>query len=402
MGSIPVWMWPNAAMLTAVGVYLWWRLVVGTTHQGQLRPPHRHRGRRHRGAARPVDADRSVRPADDGATGIAWPGWLAYGLIVFLATATLLTEPVRIFWWFRRGRARLPAKRAADKLFAQEFPVADKPFAQEDRSPHRSHRIGGCSCTGRWPSGSAVSAPLSPGSRPARRRRDRTFAGWRSHPRPSPERGRDAVALVSDLHLGCVMRRDFCRSVVDLVNAQQPDLVLLVGDLTDGRWPARRGPAPLSELRSTEGTFFVTGNHEFYFDPDGWLDVHPAARHHGAGQRGRSSAACCWPECRTSRADRAGAVPTWTPRCRPARARPTGDHDEPLAEPGYDAIDRDVELMVSGHTHGGQFYPAAFHGGATNPALTGLQWIDDRRSTSPTGRVSGDRSPGWVRRRTSR
>ena len=69
MGSIPAWMWPNAGMLTAVGVYLWWRLVVGTT-----RP---HSSARRIGTVvavvvvllGPVDADRSVRPADDGATG---------------------------------------------------------------------------------------------------------------------------------------------------------------------------------------------------------------------------------------------------------------------------------------------------------------------------------------------
>ena len=43
MGSVPVWVWPNAGMLVAVGVYLWWRLVLGTTRPHSLSPQGRHR-----------------------------------------------------------------------------------------------------------------------------------------------------------------------------------------------------------------------------------------------------------------------------------------------------------------------------------------------------------------------
>jgi predicted MPP superfamily phosphohydrolase len=39
----------------------------------------------------------------------------------------------------------------------------------------------------------------------------------------------------------------------------------------------------------------------------------------------------------------------------------------------YDAVDRHVDLMVSGHTHGGQFYPAALIIAATTPVLSGLK-----------------------------
>ena len=62
------------------------------------------------------------------------------------------------------------------------------------------------------------------------------------------------IALVSDLHLGSITGRDFCRSVVDLVNAQQPDMVLLVGDLTDGS-AAELGEdlRPLADLRLARG-----------------------------------------------------------------------------------------------------------------------------------------------------
>src|SRR6476646_8225945 len=200
MGSIPAWIWPNAGMLTAVGVYLWWRLVVGTT-----RP---HSSARRIGTvvavivvllapltligqyAMPMTAQRVI----------AWPGWLAYGLIVFLATATLLTEPVRIFWWFRRRRARLPAMRATDKPVAQDDPVA---------APHSPDRrlflqramavgIGGVSLlTTGFAARSAVGGTNV-------RRVAIAIPGL------PPEAVGMRIALVSDLHLGSVMGRDFC------------------------------------------------------------------------------------------------------------------------------------------------------------------------------------------------
>ena len=378
MGSIPAWIWPNAGMLTAVGVYLWWRLVVGTT-----RP---HSSARRIGTvvavivvllapltligqyALPMTAQRVI----------AWPGWLAYGLIVFLATATLLTEPVRIFWWFRRRRARLPAMRAADKPFAQEVPVADKPFAQNDpvaapQSPDRrlflqramAVGIGGVSLlTTGFAARSAVGGTNV-------RRVAIAIPGL------PPEAVGMRIALVSDLHLGSVMGRDFCRSVVDLVNAEQPDAVLLVGDLTDGTVvELGEDLRPLSELRSVEGTFFVTGNHEFYFDPDGWLAFIPqlgitVLENEGVPLRGLLLAGVQDIAGRPS--GRGPDMDAALSTRRPGQPVIMMSHQPNLV---YDAIDRDVQLMVSGHTHGGQFYPAAFVTAVANPALTGLHWID--------------------------
>ncbi len=82
------------------------------------------------------------------------------------------------------------------------------------------------------------------------------------------------VALVTDIHAGAVRSADFTREVVDLVNAEQPDLVAISGDLVDG--PAERyGPevAPLADLRAPLGVYAVTGNHEMYRDTANWLEV---------------------------------------------------------------------------------------------------------------------------------
>ena len=181
------------------------------------------------------------------------------------------------------------------------------------------------------------------------------------------------IALVSDLHLGSITGRDFCRSVVELVNAQHPDMVLLVGDLTDGS-AAELGAdlRPLADLSSPEGTYFVTGNHEFYFDPDGWLAFIPqlgirVLANEGVTVRGLLVAGVH---------DIAGAPSGRGPDMDAALAtRADGQpvvmlsHSPNLV---HDAADRGVDLMVSGHTHGGQFYPAKWIIALTSAALSGL------------------------------
>src|SRR6478735_8440622 len=366
MGSIPAWIWPNAGMLTAVGVYLWWRLVVGTT-----RP---HSSARRIGTvvavivvllapltligqyALPMTAQRVI----------AWPGWLAYGLIVFLATATLLTEPVRIFWWFRRRRTG-SANQIAGEPSAASDPVEAPPSPDRRLFLQRAMAvgIGGVSLlTTGFAARSAVGGTNV-------RRVAIAIPGL------PPEAVGMRIALVSDLHLGSVMGRDFCRSVVDLVNAEQPDAVLLVGDLTDGTVVELGDDLrPLSELRSVEGTFFVTGNHEFYFDPDGWLAFIPqlgitVLENEGVPLRGLLLAGVQDIAGRPS--GRGPDMDAALSTRRPGQPVIMMSHQPNLV---YDAIDRDVQLMVSGHTHGGQFYPAAFVTAVANPALTGLHLID--------------------------
>lgn len=384
MGSVPFWVWPNAAMLTLAGVYVWWRLVYGTT--------------RPRSVARRVGTGLAVVVILLGPLAligqyalpmsaqrvIAWPGWLGYGLMIFLVTATVLTEPVRIFWWFQRRR------RAAAQAVPVTAPAGPPVTAAADRPDVGGTADGTADATRPAPDrrlflqralavGIGGVAALTTGiaARSAVGGTNVRTATIAIPGLPAEAVGM-RIALISDLHLGSVLGRDFCRSVVDLVNAQQPDAVLLVGDLTDGN-VSELGEdlRPLSDLRPTEGTFFVTGNHEFYFDPDGWLDFIPqlgirVLANEGVQLRGMLLAGV---------QDIAG---------RPSGRGP--DMDAALATrlPGqpvimmshqpnlvYDAIDRNVQLMVSGHTHGGQFYPGAIVIAATNPALSGLHQLAD-------------------------
>jgi predicted MPP superfamily phosphohydrolase len=374
-------------MLTAVGGYLWWRLVHGTT--------------RPRSAGRLFGTIIAVIVVMLGPSAligqyalpipvqrvIGWPGWLCYAFVVFLAVATLLTEPVRLFWWWRRRHATPALDPSAAAVNAGPSNAGSLNAGSSNAGPSNA----GPSITGRshaepqsperrlflrrcLAGGIGVAAVIATGfgartavGDPNVRRQRIAIVGL------PPQAAGMRIALVSDLHLGSINSVDFCRGVVELVNSQQPDIVLLVGDLTDGT-AAELGAdlRPLADLRSPEGTYFVTGNHEFYFDPDGWLALIPqlgirVLANEGVNVRGLLLAGVH---------DIYGKPTGRGPDMDAAlQTRVDGQpvlmmsHSPNLV---YDAADRGVDLMVSGHTHGGQFYPAKWLVQATSAALSGL------------------------------
>jgi uncharacterized protein len=82
------------------------------------------------------------------------------------------------------------------------------------------------------------------------------------------------IVQLSDMHLGPIHRQRFAKMVVRLANAQQPAAVFVTGDLFDGGGrELHKLAAPLNDLRSTHGTFFITGNHETYVGLDRTLDA---------------------------------------------------------------------------------------------------------------------------------
>jgi len=80
------------------------------------------------------------------------------------------------------------------------------------------------------------------------------------------------IVQISDIHVGPTIRRAYVQAIVDVVNRQQPDLVAVTGDLVDGSVAELASHvAPLAQLRSRHGSFFVTGNHEYYAGARPWL-----------------------------------------------------------------------------------------------------------------------------------
>jgi predicted MPP superfamily phosphohydrolase len=81
-----------------------------------------------------------------------------------------------------------------------------------------------------------------------------------------------SIAQISDTHVSATVRRPEMQAVVDLANGLRPDLIAFTGDLVDGHVEHRGDDvAPIADLSAPDGVYFVTGNHEYYWDLEGWL-----------------------------------------------------------------------------------------------------------------------------------
>ncbi|MCD8554985.1 metallophosphoesterase [Seleniivibrio sp.] len=81
------------------------------------------------------------------------------------------------------------------------------------------------------------------------------------------------IAQISDLHVGPTIGRRFAQTVVNRVNLLDADVVALTGDFADGHVKdLKKDIAPIAELKSKYGVYYVTGNHEYYWDAVGWVE----------------------------------------------------------------------------------------------------------------------------------
>ncbi|KAA0935466.1 metallophosphoesterase [Streptomyces apricus] len=186
------------------------------------------------------------------------------------------------------------------------------------------------------------------------------------------------IAVVSDIHLGPVLGRGFAQKVVDTINSTQPDLIAVVGDLVDGS-VKDLGPAaaPLAQLKARHGSFFVTGNHEYFSGAEEWV-----ARVRDLGLRPLENARTELPHF-----DLAGVndVAGEDEGQGPDFVKALGDRDRDrtcvlLAHQPvqiHDAVDHGVDLQLSGHTHGGQLWPGNLIADLANPTLAGLERYGD-------------------------
>ncbi|MDB6097193.1 MAG: metallophosphoesterase, partial [Francisellaceae bacterium] len=79
------------------------------------------------------------------------------------------------------------------------------------------------------------------------------------------------IVQITDLHVGPLHKGDWLKKIVDKINALKPDLIVITGDLVDGSvTELHQHIAPLADLKALYGTFFVTGNHEYYSGVEEW------------------------------------------------------------------------------------------------------------------------------------
>ena len=207
-----------------------------------------------------------------------------------------------------------------------------------------------------------------------------------------------SIAQISDVHVGPTIKRGFVEGIVRRVNELKADLIAVTGDLVDGSVQQLSAhTAPLAGLTARHGAYFVTGNHEYYSGERAWTEEirrlglrvlkneHVVLKHDGASlilagvtdysahhfdpaQRSDPAAAL-----RGAPLD-AGAKVLLAHQPSSAMA---------AANAGYD-------VQISGHTHGGQFWPWNLFVHFFQPFSSGLHrlknlWIYVSRGTGYWG-----------------
>ena len=187
------------------------------------------------------------------------------------------------------------------------------------------------------------------------------------------------VVQLTDVHVGPTIRGTWLDQVVGVVNELEPDLVALTGDFIDGfvqdLLPELGG---LGQLRSRHGAYFVTGNHEYYWDGPAWCEAiaslgptvlineHRLIEHGGARL------------LLAGVTDLGAARHEVSHATDPARAKAGApDHDFSLLlahQPRsiYAASDAGFDLQLSGHTHSGQYFPMSVLIHLMQPYVHGL------------------------------
>ena len=206
------------------------------------------------------------------------------------------------------------------------------------------------------------------------------------------------IAQLSDVHVGPTVKRSYVQAIVDRVNGLAADAVAITGDLVDGRvQDLHQDVAPLAALRSRHGSFFVTGNHEYYSGAADWvahlrtLGVTVLLNEHVLLQHGSARLLLAGvtdpmahhvePAQRSDpRRALAGAPADAAPRVLLAHQPRSA---EAAAAAGFD-------LQLSGHTHGGQIWPFNFFVPLQQPYTAGLHrlgrlWIYTSRGTGYWG-----------------
>ena len=201
------------------------------------------------------------------------------------------------------------------------------------------------------------------------------------------------IVQISDLHIGARIGESFLRRVVDRVNALRPDVVAITGDLVDGPvHVVEQALRPLADLDAPLGVYFVTGNHEYYW---------------GARESVRMveqlGLTVLHNEHRVVERDGGAVVIGGMPDLHGGRFLPDHESRPDLVFAGApegaprvllahqpravtQAAPHGVDLLLSGHTHGGQIFPFHLFVRLQQPVVRGLRkllgvWVYAHRGT---------------------
>ncbi|WP_345770383.1 metallophosphoesterase [Blastococcus saxobsidens] len=390
----------GTVVLLAVGLlhgYLWFRLVRSTTGRGRLR-------RRLTWltvvlAVLPVLAVtlRGQLPMDASAP-LSWVGFTWLGIAFYAFLSLLALEPVRAVGnALIRRKEREPALAGAEDggvvaSGGRRPPRSDDGTAQPDggtapggravpedgdvTAPSRRLFLARSLAVtaGAVALGTAGTGAYFANSAPVVRRVPVTLS------RLDPALDGLRIVTFSDGHLSSTYGGRRFERLVEIVNEQRPDVVAIVGDLVDdGVDELREDVAPLADLVSEQGVYFVTGNHEYFTDTTDWLRHLPTL----GVQVLRNE------RVPISRAGSSFDLAGIDDRTAAASGLPGHGADLDAALDGRDdatpvvllahqpvmvdqAARAGVDLQLSGHTHGGQLWPFDYAIRLDQPAVEGL------------------------------
>ena len=219
-----------------------------------------------------------------------------------------------------------------------------------------------------------------------------------------------SIVQLSDIHVGPTIKRAYIQRIVDAANKLEADAIAITGDLVDGSVAElREHIAPLAGLRARHGTFVVTGNHEYYAGANAWIaelrrlglrvllneHVLLAARGAQGAQTDEELGAMTLvlagvtdftaghfdaSQASDPHASLVGAPEAATTRVLLAH--------QPRSAPA--ALAAGFQLQISGHTHGGQFFPWNLFVPLQQPFVAGLHrleemWVYTSRGTGYWG-----------------
>lgn len=189
------------------------------------------------------------------------------------------------------------------------------------------------------------------------------------------------IAVLSDIHLGKNLHEDFLEGLIVKVNEQNPDVVAILGDLVDTNPKNLESYiSKLDDFKSKYGTFYVFGNHEYYH---GINEVLKLLKDHtkmhillnrnieldfiniaGLGDLAGLQKGLFAPDLARVKADLNASKPSILLTHQPKTAVL------------YDLSDFD--LILSGHTHGGQIFPFMFLVKLNQGFVKGLYELSDK------------------------